>query len=214
MKERQVVQVEFVYFDLGNVLLSFDPSIACRNLARLLSVSADEARQAVYESGLQHRFEQGDVSSDQFADEVCHLFGRGEVAKGDILDAVSDMFQPIASMRRVMESVRAAGMGVGLLSNTCHAHWDWIVRQGYPVTEFTFDATILSFEVGSMKPDSFIYQTAERAAAVKPQAILFLDDREENVGGARDCGWQAEQCFGGPQAEEVLRRAGVLGQKC
>ncbi|MDG2220762.1 MAG: HAD family phosphatase [Rubripirellula sp.] len=204
------MRIEFVYFDLGNVLLSFDPDLACRNLAELLLVSGDEAKQVVYESGLQHRFESGQVSGDQFAREVCRLLARKPVPDAAVFDAVSDMFEPIPAMRDVLDQVRQTGRGVGLLSNTCQAHWEWIVRQSYPVTAFDFDATILSFEAGSMKPDSLIYEVAERAAAVTAEQILFLDDREENVHGARLRGWQAEQCLGGEQAVQVLNRTGLL----
>lgn len=204
------VRIKFVYFDLGNVLLSFDADLACRNLAELLSVSVDEAKRVVYESGLQNRFESGEVSGEQFAREVCRLLARKPVPDVAVHHAVSDMFDPIPSMRDVLDRVRQAGRGVGLLSNTCQAHWDWIVRQNYSVTTFDFDATILSFEVGSMKPSSLIYEVAERAAAVAAEQILFLDDREENVQGAHLRGWQAAQCFGGEQSVQMLNRAGVL----
>lgn len=202
--------IQFVYFDLGNVLLSFDPEVACRNAADLLSVPVDATRRAVYESGLQHRFEHGEVSGEQFARAVCDALQCDVVSTPQLLDAVSDMFEPVPSMREVLEQVRAAGYGVGLLSNTCHAHWDWIVRQNYPPTSFAFDVTILSFEIGSMKPDPPIYEAAEQAIASDPSRILFLDDRPENVAGAHARGWVAEQCVGADQALNCLRRAGVL----
>ena len=206
--------IEFIYFDLGNVLVSFDSAIACRNLAKLCDVSTDLAHRAIYESGLQQRFEQGELDGDQFADRVNRELSLDPGPVQELLDAISDMFQPVSSMRAVLDQVRDAGFGVGLLSNTCLAHWDWILRQRYPVMEFSFDETVLSFEVGSMKPDAAIYRTAETAAGVAAETILFLDDRDENVLGARDRGWQAEQCVGGQSAIDALRRAGVLRAAC
>ncbi len=57
-----------------------------------------------------------------------------------------------------MEGVLAFGASmpdcrVGLLSNTCLATGIGSNNNNLPVMDFSFDATILSFEVGSMKPD-------------------------------------------------------------
>ncbi|MEM1071021.1 MAG: HAD family phosphatase [Planctomycetota bacterium] len=202
--------IEFVYFDLGNLLVSFDPRIACQNVAELLSVSAGDAHSAIYDTGLQYRYETGELESDAFTALLCCELAVDPVDPMELLDAVSDMFCPITPMRDILDRVRQRGMGVGLLSNTCFAHWNWISRQQYPETTFAFDATILSYEVGAMKPASKIYQAAESAVAIPASHIAFLDDREENVKAASDRGWQARQCFGGEEAIAALVDLGVL----
>ncbi len=204
--------IDFVYFDLGNVLVSFDPEKSCRNVSERFSVAADHARAAVYESGLQVQFESGKLSPSEFAALIRRGLGRGEheMPTEQVLDAISDMFTPIESMSSVLAKVRHSGRRVGLLSNTCHAHWDWIVRQRYAVTEFEFDVTVLSYEVGSMKPNHLIYQAAEKASGVAVQRILFLDDKQENVDAARECGWNAVRCHGGEAAVAALRSFGVI----
>jgi FMN phosphatase YigB (HAD superfamily) len=205
-------EIEFVYFDLGNVLLSFDPQRACQNVARRFDVSPQAAHGAIYDSGLQHRFERGEVDGAVFAEEVrTRLELRSDQMPGsELLDAVSDMFTPVDSMPEILQAVRDAGVPVGLLSNTCHAHWDWIRRQRYPATEFLFDVTILSYEVGAMKPDPLIYEVAEAASEVPFDRILFLDDRAENVSGALQRRWRAVECVGGPPSWQVLRQHRVI----
>jgi HAD superfamily hydrolase (TIGR01509 family) len=206
--------IEFVYFDLGNVLLSFDPTVACRNLADRFKITSDEAEAAIYRSGLQARFEQGELSPDRFADSIRQQLGRtdAQMPTAEVLDATSDMFTPIESMRGVLQEVHESGCRVGLLSNTCHSHWDWILRQKYFVTNFSFDVTILSFQVESMKPSEAIYQAAEQASDVPADRLLFLDDRQENVEAALRRDWNSVQCFGGQQAIDVLREFRVLGE--
>jgi len=198
--------VEFVYFDLGNMLLSFDPADACRALGRYFDISPQQAKAALYDSGLEEEFEHGKLTPHQFADGLRKQLGRDEQAFPDaaVLDAISNMFVPIEPMEGVLQQVKSAGFGVGLLSNTCHAHWDWIQRQSYQVMDFSFDATILSFEVGAMKPDPKIYHEAAAAAGVQPGRIFFLDDRQENIDAARRLGWQARQCVGGDEAIGIL----------
>lgn len=206
-----MTSIEFVYFDLGNVLVQFDPALACRNLAKLFAVSDERARQALYDSGLQTAYEHGEVCDQEFVQQLRNDLCRGAAADQDasgqqqqVLDAISDMFTPVESMAAVVGDVRERVGRVGLLSNTCFAHWDWIRRQNWAVSKLDFEVTILSCEAASMKPDAGIYQLAQQACSVPAAQILFLDDKAENVAAARKHGWQAECCFGGPPAIEAL----------
>ena len=218
--------IRFVYFDLGNVLVSFDPTIACGNVARIFGVSAGVAERVIYGDGLQQRLERGELDGEEFAMAVrsaiatrrppdggsATMDAGGDpeaVATEAILSAISDMFTPIDAMRAAVESLRRRGTRLGILSNTCHAHWDWVCRQSYPVLSGRFDCHVLSYRERAMKPDAAIFEAAERAADVSPGEILFLDDRPENVAAAADRGWQAQACFGGPEAIGVLRRFGL-----
>ena len=207
-----VPEIEFVYFDLGNILLKFDPALACQGLADLVGGTAEQARQMLYESGLEEEYEHGRVSSRQFADQLRDSFGRDEVEASDqaIIESISDMFEPVEAMTGIMAAVRATGRRVGLLSNTCEGHWQWIGQRQFDVMDFDFDELILSFEIGSMKPDRAIYAAAEAAAAVPVDRILFLDDRSENVAAAQARGWQAVECLGGQPAIDALKEHRVL----
>lgn len=204
--------IRFVYFDMGNILLSFDPQVACQNLARLLGRSDASIDHALYQSGLQDKFEHGSISVDRFVDELAKQLAIAPLPcePAAILDAMSDMFTPIETMQGIIASVRDAGKGVGLLSNTCRAHWNWIERQNYAVMGTPFDETVLSFDVGSMKPEPQIYEAAEAMCEVDPSEILFIDDRPENVAAAKQRGWNAEVCLGGPEAIAILRRYLVI----
>ncbi len=204
--------IRFVYFDLGNVLVAFDPQLACANVARCLGVTIEQAENAIYRSGLQTRFEHGEISADQYVAFLRQQIDSADASPptSDVLDAVSEMFWPIESMPPLLQQVRAKRLPVGVLSNTCSAHWDWIIRQSYPVLEGEFAVTILSYEVGSMKPDAAIYRAAELAANVPAGQILLLDDKRENVQAARSRGWQAEQCTGGASVGTALRKHGVI----
>lgn len=203
-----MTRIEFVYFDLGNILVSFDPEIACRNVADLTGVSTDTARHVIYESGAEARYERGELTSRQFADYVRDSFGFSEEQFADdaLLDAIADMFSPIESMVRVAALARERAGRIGVLSNTCPAHWDWVRRQPWEVSMIDFDVQILSYKSMSMKPDAVIYEHAEQAALVDPNRILFIDDKEENVEAAKGRGWNAEQCLGGEQAESVIKK--------
>ncbi|MGI9467303.1 MAG: HAD family hydrolase [Rubripirellula sp.] len=208
-------QIEFVYFDLGNVLVRFDPNIACNNLLERFGVRKQQSWEAIYNSGFQDRFEHGQYSGEEFAEQIRQSLGVNaeRMPTAGLLDAVSDMFTPIDVMAEVLHRVRENGFGVGLLSNTCHAHWDWIRRQSYFMNQFRFDATVLSFEEGVMKPDSVIYEIAEERVGVPAESIFFLDDKPENINAARSRCWQANCCLGGEAAIKVLQDFRILGEQ-
>ena len=212
MTDSTYPDIEFVYFDLGNILVTFDPMISCENVAKLFSTTVDEANAAVYGSGLEDRYEHGEVSEAEFLAGVAEALGKSpsNVSLQAFIDAIGNMFQPIESMQQIIKQVRDAGYRIGVLSNTCFAHWDWVRRQNWPVMEGPFEVKILSYEIGSMKPDAKIYEAAERQAAVAPEKLLFVDDKQENIDAAIARGWNAGQCFGGESLVAQLKHFGVL----
>lgn len=184
---------KFVYFDLGNVLVTFDHHQAARNLADLSGRSFEEIISKLFVTDLQRRYETGLVSSSQYVAEInakldCSL------AEQSVLQAISDMFQPNWSILEALELVQSKGTPMGILSNTCEAHWSWLKNiSDWRMMHGWFQQVILSYEVKSMKPDAGIYQACERACGFAGAAIFFTDDRIENIQAAADRGWCTHQ---------------------
>lgn len=219
--------IRFIYFDLGNILVSFDRNHASDNVADLFGGTREASDEILHTGGLQNRLETGLITEEEFAQAVRDAYAtlvepRGLVATGDIMRAISDMFTPIESMVAVLQSLRDASVPIGILSNTCEAHWKWVNGRGWDVMSGPFDVQVVSYEARSMKPDRVIYETAMKLASerlaiersdhdddrLRPEEILFVDDRQENVDAARSHGWTAEVCLGGEPAIDVLRRHG------
>lgn len=56
-----------------------------------------------------------------------------------------------------------------------------------------FDDVIISSDINAYKPDKKFYEVLIKRSNVKPNEILFLDDRLENVEAAIKCGINSEQ---------------------
>ncbi|HBJ38728.1 MAG TPA: HAD family phosphatase [Planctomycetaceae bacterium] len=205
--------IRFVYFDLGNVLASFDVQRACQNVARRWAVDPADVRRLVWDSGLQDRFEHGEVSIDEFASTVRRglKLDLATASTIELVDQLCDMFEPIEEMIDLVDTVRQSGMRLGILSNTCEAHWQWLIRADYAALRGPFDHVILSYEHGLMKPNLSLYQIAADKTGHEASSILFLDDRPDNVAAAVASGWRAHQFTDARSAREVLRLAGALG---
>lgn len=182
---------DFVYFDLGNVLLFFDHDLAMRKMAKVAGVAPQQMRSIVWDTNLQIEYETGLISGYQFVSRIADAIGR-ELDPVDMLQAAADMFIPNPHILPILQQVRDMGIPMGLLSNTCQAHWDWIGELGYPQVAGWFSPVILSYEVKSMKPAPHIYNEAQRLAGHEPHRIFFTDDRHENVEAAKNAGWSAE----------------------
>lgn len=179
---------EFIYFDLGNVLVFFDHEIACRQLAELAQMPVDVMRREVFQSTLQSDYERGLLSSEDFVEKLSQRIGRALPVEAT-LEAASAIFHPHTEILKSIHQLRNAGFRLGILSNTCDAHWTWLQRQSYEVLGPWFDVVALSYEMQCAKPDREIYDRAAGLAGVSGESIFFTDDRLDNIDGAKQAGW-------------------------
>jgi putative hydrolase of the HAD superfamily len=91
----------------------------------------------------------------------------------------------------LVRDLKRAGYGVHLATNQAAgraAHMRSVL--GY---DDLFDVSLYSCELGVAKPDPAFFREAARLIDAPPEAILFVDDSDRNVAGAREAGLVAEQ---------------------
>jgi FMN phosphatase YigB (HAD superfamily) len=178
----------FLYFDLGNVLLKFDHKIACRQMAEAAGVEPEVVWKTAFEGPLFLQYERGEVSSEEYYQRFCEATGsRPDRAALEL--AASDIFWLNAPIVALVGQLKMAGQRMGILSNTNQAHWQFIDRGYYGILADRWEQYALSFRLGAMKPEPEIYRAAAELAGVAPEEIFFVDDRPENVEGARRAGF-------------------------
>lgn len=181
--------IDFIYFDLGQVILDFDHERGCQQVSAMSGVPSEQVKQVIFDSGLQHKYEAGQVTCDEFHAAFCDATG-SQPDRNELLSATSDIFEPNQSIFPLITQLRAVHFPMGILSNTCHAHWDFLCRQFTVLREY-FKPLILSYEVNSMKPDEKIYKRAIELASCTAEKCFFVDDKQENVDGALAAGMDA-----------------------
>jgi putative hydrolase of the HAD superfamily len=82
--------------------------------------------------------------------------------------------------------LRQAGVRTGILSNLPRPLGERL--RALPGFLDPFDQVTFSYELGFIKPEREIYEHALRGLGVTPEEALFIDDREENIEGARAVG--------------------------
>ena len=184
-----------ITFDLGNVLVKVDHLRFCRRLADLAGLTPAAVYAQVFESSLEPGYDTGRISSREFHQRVTAHFGVA-LPYSRFADLWCDIFDPMEAIDAVVRHV-AGRFPLFLLSNTNSLHFDYIRERFAPILE-PFQAFILSYEVGSRKPEAAIYQALIRQVGRPPAHILFLDDKAGFVRAAQDQGLAAWQ-FNSPQ---------------
>jgi putative hydrolase of the HAD superfamily len=200
---------KFLYFDLGNVLLYFDHRRAARQMAEVAGVPAELVWDVVFASGLEHRYEAGELSTQEFFEIFCDKTG-SRPAYDALAAAAGDIFEVNAPLVELLSKLSAAGHRLGLLSNTCELHWNHFGSGRYPPIPAAFHSVVLSFRAKAMKPDARIYALAAEMAGVAPSEIFFVDDMPGHVASARAFGFDAVQ-FTSPEALAAELTARGLG---
>jgi len=176
-----------VVFDLGKVLLDFDYRIAARRVAARARVPWSVVQAFLDHSPLLYRYETGLLTRQEFYDAVRAATGfAGSLA--EFSEFFADIFWPIEPMVQLHAALRRRGLPTYIFSNTNELAMEHINRHFAFMKDF--EAHILSYQVGAMKPAAKIYEVLEQTAGRRGPEILYLDDRPENVAAGAARGWQ------------------------
>jgi HAD superfamily hydrolase (TIGR01509 family) len=186
--ERSPAKSPVFIFDFGGVVIKW------RNNNPIFDYVADrygvprvEMRRA-FELALP-RLETGEVSMRDFLEEVLGRFGKS-LRKGDSPDALWTLpFERLVKFRKgtvdLVRSLRRRGYRVYLFSNTSAPHVRLLRRRKW---DRLFDGFLSSCELRSMKPSATAFGRALAEIGAVPSEVVFIDDKEENVKGAKDFG--------------------------
>jgi putative hydrolase of the HAD superfamily len=184
--------IKLITFDLGNVLVKVDHMEFCRRLAVLTPLDSEDVFNYVFNGSLEPEYDTGKITSKEFYENIITQFNV-DVEFETFARWWNSLFSLMPGMEEVVIKL-AKNYPLFLLSNTNALHFDYIVNN-YPVLKH-FTEFVLSYKVGSRKPEQAIYQYLIRRSGMLPEQILFIDDKMPFVTSAREQGIQAWQFTG------------------
>ncbi len=201
--------VRAVLFDIGNVLIEWQPE---RFFDRTIGAERSaEFFAAVPVLEMNDRVDAGAVFTDAIDDMITQFPDwTDELALWR--DRWIEMASPaIDHSVRLLRALRRAGHPVFALSNFGNETFATAVRE-FPFLE-EFDRRYISAALGMSKPDAAIYAHIEADCGIAPDALLFTDDRADNIAAAQARGWQTH-LFEGPEGWAArLVAEGLLTQE-
>lgn len=192
-------------FDLGKVIIDFDPMRAIRRLEGRTPYSTAELLARMKETDAVVRFESGALTSEHFYTEIAAHLKLG-VSFVEFIPIWSDIFMDELILDKPFFERLKPRYRLVLLSNTNAMHAAFL-RNRFPVLD-VFDSQILSHEVGAMKPSDKIYNAATNAARTTPERMFYVDDIPAYVEAASRLGWVAVPFQG---KERLVRDMQALG---
>jgi len=197
--------IKLITFDLGNVLVHVDHQEFCRRLAGLAGVTAAEVFNYVFASDLEPAYDTGSITSQEFYRRIVARF-KVSLDFDQFALWWNSIFCPMPDMAEVVARL-ARSCPLFLLSNTNELHFDYI-RERYPILDH-FSRFVLSYRVGSRKPETGIYRNLIQTSGLLPDHILFIDDKLPFVTAAREHGIHAWQFTSPQELQERLTEHGL-----
>lgn len=180
-----MTKIQAVVFDIGNVLIEWQPE-------RWYDAKIGEKRrrkmfEAVDLHAMNDRVDRGQgFQGIIYETAEKHPEFRDEIRMWH--DHWIELASPVIPHSvRLMEALQRKNIPVFALTNFGIETYD-LAGPVYPFLNH-FDRAFVSGHLGITKPDPEIYQIVENETDMPPNALLFTDDRPENIAAAQDRGW-------------------------
>lgn len=197
--------VDAVLFDLGRVLVDWDPFRPYEGLHPRAEV--EEFFAEIDFPSFNHEQDAGRSWADARA-----ALATTHPHRVGMLDVYVDRFErsvvgEIAGAAATVDALREAGVRVLGLSNW-PAETFHVAGRKAPVVR-RLEQVVVSGEVGLAKPDPRIFTLAVDRMGLDPGRTLFTDDLPHNIEAAAACGLRTELFTGMPALQVRLRELGV-----
>ena len=194
LKVRMKSMLKNIVFDMGNVLITYDPAYFIRRAG--VACPQDQALllSAVFNSADWPLLDLGTLTEAELLPRACkRLPERLHSAARELIFNWNRPLMPIAGMAELVRDCKRAGLGVYLLSNASRRQREY--WHSVPGSEY-FDGTVISALQGCVKPAPEIYEYLLKHFGLSADECLFVDDVAENVRGAERIGMRGFQFCG------------------
>ena len=176
-------------FDLGRVVLDIDFSRVVRCWARHAGCEPIQLGPRFIRDELYRRHEKGEVSDAAFFAGLRSSLGI-EISDAQFLEGWNAIFVGVIPGINQLLARAATRLPLYAFSNTNVPHVAHFSGQ-YAEVLGHFREIFLSSTIGLRKPDAEAYDHVVQAIGVPAERIVFFDDLDENIDGARQRGLKA-----------------------
>lgn len=181
-------EITATFWDCGGVLLTNGwDHVARRHVVEHFGLNFDEFEERHTEPN--DRWERGEISLHEYLMETVFYFPRRftvEEFTGEMRAASRVLYPEMIAFVRKLRAQADENLGTYLLSNESRELMSYRIPK-FGLAEM-FEAFLVSSYIGLRKPEKNFFQCALDICQRTPEQCVFIDDREENVEGARALG--------------------------
>jgi len=180
--------IKNIIFDMGNVLLDYNPQISMQMLG-IQEAARPVILKELFGGNEWVQLDLGLINVDEAYDSIKSRVR--EEFHADLrkcIDGWDICMVPVEGAKEFCDYVKANGYNVYVLSNAHKSFYRYFPR--YFDLEF-FDGIVVSADVHTVKPNTQIYKYLLEKYNLKAEECLFIDDRADNVEGAIKAGMRA-----------------------
>lgn len=198
---------EVILFDLGGVLIELSGISTMMGWTDRAMTVEELWRRWLASPGVR-LFESGQIPAKEFAQAIVEEFSLAVDGDHFIEQFASWPSGPYPGTAELLNDL-SSSFRLASLSNTNELHWGRMVDEMGVIQHF--DANFPSHLTGHLKPDGQTFTYVAEAMGCDPGHILFLDDNQINVAGARSAGMVAYTADGIDGAKAILQQQGLIG---
>ena len=177
--------IKNIIFDMGNVLLRYDPEV-CLN--RFVKREEDRAliRRELFEGPEWVQGDLGHITDEQRFDGVSRRVPQElHTELRQCAEQWHMCMEPVHGAKEFCAYAKEQGYRLYVLSNASSSFYQYFPR--FAPFEY-FDGLVVSCDIHIVKPDIRIYRYLLETYGLVPEECFFIDDMAANVEGARKAG--------------------------
>lgn len=202
------MQKKNVVFDLGGVLVRFDPQyFAAREGVPPEDIPAFV--QEVFKGKEWVAMDRGTMDCPEAVVSICSRLPERlhPAAERLVCGWWKPAREPMPGMAELIQELKALGYGIYLLSNASQHFYEYF--PGIPGSQF-FDGLVVSADYKLLKPHREIFTVLYQTYGLNPSECVFIDDTASNVDGAEQTGMDGIVFHGNvPRLRKQLMDLGI-----
>lgn len=195
--------IKNVVFDVGQVLVTFDPPKYMKDLGY-----SDEVIEALQKAMFNHPL-WGELDRSIYTKaELMEMFVKNDPAHEkeirDVFGNIENSAKPQPYVIEWMEDLKKRGVGLYVVSN--YAEFMYEGTKHTMLFLPYMDGVMFSYMCHAIKPEKEIFENLLNKYNLKAEECVFIDDRADNVEGAKRVGFSGIQFKSYEQAKEMLNK--------
>lgn len=181
--------IKVLMLDYGGVTGKWLKDVQIKNICRIYGVDEAFARGLYGQNGLYSSYEQGKITPKELHKRLCKKSGK-KLPYKKMIETLNGVYKDNHEVISFLKKIKKKGdVRLALAENTSSKDLRWQRKNLDSIR--LFDSIFISEKAKTYKKNPKFFKKCLKELKVSPEEVLFFDDKEKNVEGARKAGLRA-----------------------